>query len=204
MLANDDSKPKVPYKFFVLIAILGMALIVLAVCERFASLKMEADFGWSNTLSFLAPIFLAAAMVERATALIKLAWFGKEQIKIDEKRRSADEERALLEAGDEARRSKVIERIAAANADQKDLDERLASFFAVTSFVLGLLVSTAGFRILGHMVIEDDLGSCQKQVFIAADVLLTGVMIGGGAEPIRELMKLFKAGVEAAITNLKK
>jgi len=60
--------------------------------------------------------------------------------------------------------------------------------------VFGLLASTAGFRIMEFIVDPTSLAgvNCHQQtLFRSVDILLTGALLGGGAEPIHKVITAF-------------
>lgn len=79
-----------------------------------------------------------------------------------------------------------------ANADLKSYKATTKIFSISLLFVLGVIISAAGLRVLlplVDMTVFRDLPVRQKTIFNAIDVIITGALLGGGSKGIHEIIE---------------
>lgn len=209
-----------------LAAVLGIGILVASGIWVFQSVGIREGFGWGDTLQFLAPILLASLLVERAVAVLKTAWREPGESELRTKMESARFTYGLSADAEVSANTPQPSKSKASQAPDSveggptpmsnylTAREKLAAFEAETtvveslaSMVMGLTISAAGLRILDHIASVcgvDALGCGQKSLFIVTDVFITGLAIGGGSAPLRELIKLFTLSVVVTKEKLNK
>lgn len=79
-----------------------------------------------------------------------------------------------------------------AKADLKSYKATTKIFSISLLFVLGVIISAAGLRVLlplVDMTVFRDLPVTQKTIFNAIDVIITGALLGGGSKGIHEIIE---------------
>lgn len=167
--------------------------LILTAAIGLGAVPIRDDFGWADTLEFLAPVFLIALVIERVTEVLIVAWRGPEQSDLANVRKMAAKTLASQSTASAAD-SDGIARAALNELRLQRLEARYrggtATLAISIAFAMGILVSAAGFRVLDGMIATDPEGF-QDKLFIGVDVILTGALVGGGAEPIHRLINVF-------------
>jgi hypothetical protein len=114
------------------------------------------------------------------------------------------------------KRESAVRRLMAANAPPTHPDliaaqDRLTEYKAETlrwtlplGFFLGLLVAASGLRALSQFLdlsaVGTDTGPSQTQLwwFNCGDILFTGALLAGGADPIHKLLDLYRKFIESS------
>jgi hypothetical protein len=123
-------------------------------------------------VQLITPLFLVALFIERALEVFITSWRAPESKSL-ELAAAADSTKELQHSGYKSRTQRI-------------------AFIAGTT--IGVLVSALGIRALGLFVdpvIFDTLPSVQQTLFTIADVLLTGAILGGGADALHKLVLVF-------------
>lgn len=145
-----------------------------------------------DVLQLLGPILLLALFIERALEVLisSLRDEGKElrKARLEEARRSEDPQTVAIETAEAA--------------SYRAQTQRRAGMAAVG---LGILISMSGVRLIESVLGQDfvpDLPSVQRQLFLLVDTVLTGAILGGGAEGIHQVMSLFTDYIGRARDNV--
>ena len=151
------------------------------------------DMGGSDFASRFGVLVFFALLIERTVEIIMSIW------------RSAEANR----------REVAVQRLVAAktppdNQDlinaQKDLVEYKADTLQWTmpvAFALGLLISAFGVRALSQFVDPSTMGAgiqpeAQRWWFNMMDIVFTGALLAGGADPIHKLLDLYRRFLESS------
>ena len=171
---------------------IGFALIVGASIAMWPPLKF-VNLGGADFASRFSVLVFFSLLIERTVEILMSIWRSEEANK-----REAAVQRLLVSS------------TAAANPDLIVAQESLISYKAETmqwtiptGFALGLLVSAFGVRALSQFI---DLTSAgvdappegQLWWFNMSDILFTGALLAGGADPIHKLLDLYRKVVESS------
>jgi hypothetical protein len=142
--------------------------------------------GASDLMERVMPLVLIALFTERALEVFVTAWRGP-----------AEKVLKTVEAADGLEAKKEI-------AAYKGETQRIAF---TAGIALGVLVSATGVRCLALLLYPDEieaLTGTQMYLFNALDVLITGAVIGGGAEGIHKIVKVFTTFLETSSAKIEK
>ncbi len=156
------------------LAFLGLGIIASAVLVIFLNPRLVRfwPFTAGEFVQLIAPLVLVALFIERALEVFITSWRAPES-KTLELAAAADPTKQLQHSGYKSRTQRI-------------------AFIAGTT--IGVLVSALGIRALGLFVdpvVFDALPSAQQTLFRIADVLLTGAILGGGADALHKLVLVF-------------
>jgi hypothetical protein len=192
------------YKLIVLIVVVLM--LVLTFVFYYRNNVKNVPF-WQFDASYiviqLVSLFLVALFIERAVEVLIVVWRdkGKQEIQT-----SIDKERTKTElTATKGIRTISPEEEQAAEAYQNYKTET-KGIAIPTAFVLGVIVSVAGFRILQPLAdpaVFKSLRLSQQALFTCMDILITGALLGGGSKGIHEIIEAFLNTVEKYRENLK-
>jgi hypothetical protein len=167
------------------------ALVIGASVAMWPSLKFVSMTGGDFTSRF-ATIAFFSLLVERTVEIIMSIWRSEEANK-----READVQRLLAAKVDPASDAFI--------ATQSRLIQYKAETLQWTmpvSFALGLFIAAIGVRALSQFVDLTAAGAStpsetQLYWFNMIDILFTGALLAGGADPIHKILDLYRKFVES-------
>jgi hypothetical protein len=167
------------------VVLFGVAVLAtgFAVGSGPAHLPFAPIDGIGDVTQRIAPLFLIALFVERALEVFVTAWRAPE-----ERIRRVARATALGQATPEEEATLVR---------YKSDTQRIAF---VTGIALGIVVSSIGIRALALFMNPEQLAMLsgwQRPALTVVDVLITGAVIGGGADGIHKLIKVFTSFLDA-------
>jgi hypothetical protein len=157
------------------ITILGVLFAVNGNPQQLAFWPLD---GVADCLQRITPLFIIALFVERAIEVFVSPWRSREE--------------ALLRA---ARQRTELGRLA--EADDRTLTTFKADTMRITFAAgvgIGVIVSAVGVRALALFIDPDQIAALagwQRPLFTTVDVVITGLVIGGGADGIHKIVKVF-------------
>jgi hypothetical protein len=171
----------------VLVLVIVLSLILVAVLNP--GLVRFWPMGAGEFLQTIAPVVLVSLLIERTLEVFLTTWRGPEA--------------ARLDLG--ARRAGADAKLAAEQSltAYKAATQRIAF---LSGIALGVVVSALGVRILGLFVdpaVFRSLSALQREWFNAADVLLTGAVLGGGADGLHKIISVFTSFLDATTAKVK-
>jgi hypothetical protein len=135
----------------------------------------------------IVPLFIVALFIERALEVIVTAWRAQE-----ENVRKAMRDTSLGAISPEEKATLV---------KYKCETQRLALLAGIT---LGVVVSAVGIRALALFIYPDQIEALigwQRPLFTSVDVLVTGALIGGGADGLHKLVKVFTTFFDVSVAR---
>ncbi len=182
-----------------------LLLILLAIWLK-PGLVRFWPFSATEFAQQFGPLILIALFIERALEVFLTPLRGGES---DEKTEELKKKKELIEKKETAQATILEDE----RNDVKQKTLELTKYKAgtrqiafVAALVLGILVSALGVRGLGLFVDPAafaDLSAVQRNLFNAVDVLLTGALLGGGADGLHKLVSVFTGYMDAAAKNAK-
>ncbi len=177
-------------------AVLVVALLGLVWLVQPQTLEVK-DLTTDLLKQVLGTLFLIALLVERSLEVIVTAWRGREAavlrlVVLQRARQLVAEQRPANNQPVKTQVDTAVNELHTVETDEekyKNDTQRLAFIVAV---VTGLLISFLGFRTLHRLVVADSINaleSWQRTLFNVMDVLLTGLVIGGGSEGIHKILQ---------------
>ena len=169
----------------VLLSVLGVLFAVFGGPQPLAFWPIE---GTADLLQRIAPLFLIALFVERALEVFISAWRGPE-----ERVRKAARATTL---------GKITPEENARLVEYKSETLRIALSAGIA---LGIVVSAVGVRALALFMYPDQieaLAGWQRSLFTSVDVLVTGAVIGGGADGLHKIVKVFTSFLETSSARI--
>jgi len=161
----------------VLMLLVFVGVVVTAAANPGLVTFLPKDAG--QFLATIAPLVLVSLFIERALEVVMTTWRGPDAARLGQQARRAGN-------GGQGGRSE-----AAALVGYKATTQRIAF---LTGIGLGVVVSALGVRGLGQFVDPvafERLEPFQRDWFNACDVLLTGAVLGGGADGLHKLIVAF-------------
>lgn len=148
-------------------------------------------------LQTIAPLLLVSLFIERVLEVFLTTWRGPAAAQHDLK----------------ARKARVAAKAAEAQPALSSEEQALVAYKATTQRIaflsgiaIGVIVSALGVRALGLFVdpaVFRSLPAIQQQWFNAADVLLTGAVLGGGSDGLHKLVSVFTNFLDATAQRAK-
>jgi hypothetical protein len=172
--------------------LIGLALFVGASIAMWPPLKF-VNLGGADFASRFSVLVFFSLLIERTVEILMSIWRSEEANK----------------------REAAVQRLVASNTAATDralieAQERLINYKAETiqwtmpiGFILGLLVSALGVRALSQFIDLTAAGigappEWQRWWFNFSDILFTGALLAGGADPIHKLLDLYRKFVESS------
>ena len=195
---NENGVEHKPYK--IVLVVLIAALAILAIVLRPKSIPFWPFL--QEIFVVLVVLFLVSLFIERTVEVLMVVWRekGKQELKSN---------LGLARNNPGGRRGKNTHKMTVKEKDAtKNLDIYRAETKAVaipTAFMLGILVSALGFRVLQPIVDPVALGTLPKvqmSMFTGMDVLITGALIGGSSKGIHEVIEAFLNMIERYRKNI--
>lgn len=169
-----------------------VALAVGASTAMWPSLKF-VNLGGADFASRFSALVFFSLLIERTVEILMSIW--------------RSEEAYMREA--------AVQRLVAANTPPTDsgliqAQTNLIQYKAETlqwtmpiSFALGLLISAFGVRALSQFIDPASIGTgasteAQRWWFNMSDILFTGALLAGGADPIHKLLDLYRKFMESS------
>ena len=162
------------------ITVLGVAFAVSGAPQLLTFTPLQ---GLGDLLQRLTPLFVIALFVERAIEVFVSPWRSREE--------------AILRAVRKSPLGKLAE----------EEDRKLTTYKAETKRIafaagvgIGVIVSAVGVRAFASFVDPDQivgLAGWQRPLFMTVDVIITGLVIGGGADGIHKIVKVFTSFLDS-------
>ncbi len=150
------------------------------------------NLGGSDFASRFSTVMFFSLLIERTVEILMTIWRSEKASQLE------DRVRRQVTAG-----------VPANDPAMATAQEALISFKAETmqwtipvGFALGLLVAALGVRVLNQFV-DMPLNTPQEQRwwFNMGDIVFTGALLAGGADPIHKLLDLYRKFVEASASK---
>lgn len=177
------------------LAVALLALVVLLSVILVATLNPGLVRFWPMStgefLQAIAPLFLVSLFIERVLEVFLTVWRGPA---------AAQHELRVRKAKAAAPEHAVEEQALVA---YKAMTQRIAFLAGIA---IGVIISALGIRALGLFVdpaVFRSLSPMQQQWFNAADVFLTGAVLGGGSDGLHKLVSVFTNFLDATAQRAK-
>ncbi len=162
--------------FWMLVGGVVAVLVVITTAPSLVRFSSESVFDLGTTL---APFILVALLIERATEVVVKG--ARMQKKVELKKTNPDANRL----------------------QEFKADTRKITF--LTSFIGGTALAMAGVRIISAFLADDAqfaMGEAQRSIFLSLDVLVTGLVLAGGADGLHKLVSVGTEYLDKAKQNL--
>jgi hypothetical protein len=192
------SRSEVITRWVVGILVIGAVILVI---RGTPSLVIFQVFTTGEFLQEIAPLLLVALFVERALEVFVTAWRGGETDTLRKEAAIAD--KAASEPNADATAKD------AAGTCQKKLvqykgETRRIAFMA--GIAIGTVIAAVGIRAFEIFVDAahfETISSTQQSVFHIVDVIVTGAVIGGGADGLHKVIQVFTNFMESTAQKVK-
>jgi hypothetical protein len=187
------TRPRKPYPLLIGWPLAAAGIVVFWNVLYWQGLKMSVNV--ATLTSLLAPVAFASAVVERAVEILISPWRDAGASKLQKalaalQARPAD----AVRAGDLQAASEALD-------DYRGVTQQYA--FAV-SLLLSLLVSISGVRALQPFLADNalvGLATDQRGFFFTVDVLLTALLLSGGADGVHSIVNAVTSFFDATATK---
>ena len=161
------------------IAILpALGALVLAILLGPEYIRFQ-DLSLEQVLKLLVSLSVVALFVERASYVIVRLKYGPDDVKLKKEVKSLSRNEATTRAG-----SEII-------SDSGRMSGKKLRLSMSASFVIGIIVAWVGVRCVRPLMDPTALGDLvnpwQRNLFSFADIMITGALIGGGADGIYQI-----------------
>lgn len=168
-----------------------LALVVGVSAAMWPSLKFR-DLTGGDFASRFAAIMFFALLIERTVEILMSIWRSAEA-----NRREARVQ-ALVAAGKAADDPALLE----ARTELVDYRAQTLQWTMPVAFAFGLVVAAFGVRVLSQFVDPASAGTnvphAQTWWFNMSDIVFTGALLAGGADPIHKLLDVYRKFMEAS------
>ncbi len=181
-------------KYLVVVAAIGAVALIYWLHPAVIHFK---PYSVADFTQQLAPLALVALFIERSLEVFITVWRGG---RAGELQHDVDNATALPDSD-----PNKIPRLQAANIAFNTYKFATQQIALPSALVLGILISAVGVRGLGNFADLDKLTDhpTQKYLFNAADVLLTGALLGGGSDFVHKVITTFTDLMDATSQKAK-
>ena len=162
-----------------------LALAVGTSTAMWPTLKF-VKMGASDLVSRLSILLFFSLLIERTVEIILSIWRSETSNTLESKLRLALSGRSSSVQPEDAKTALIQYRA-----------ETLQWAMPV-SFALGLLISALGVRALGQFLDQAILLDSQRWWFNFSDIVFTGALLAGGADPIHKILDLYRKVMESS------
>ncbi len=191
-------------KAFAIITLM-LAILIVLVAIWFGPEEIPfLDFSTEFVVQLITAAFLVALFIERTTEVFHNAWRGgeganiaRELIEVKQKHKAANMNDTEI-AG-----QSNVQKLQAKRAIYRSENKRLA---LLSGLILGIIISALGVRLIMPFLeprVIDELSSGHHRLLIGVDVLVTGALLGGGANGLHKVLDLFLKHVDAKREKLR-
>lgn len=153
-----------------------------------------ADYTVSDYVELFTPFILAALLIERALEVLLTVWRGPDAAKL---------ELRIKELQSLKERSELINEEEEKLLTHRNNTKKNAFFLSVT---IGIIISLLGMRVLEMLFDAEAFASLpdfQRIMLQIVDVLITGFLLGGGADGIHKVVSLFTTYMDETKDKIK-
>jgi len=196
---NDSTKS---YRYI----LVGLVLVVLLLVIWFGPESIPfLDFSTEDVIRLITSAILIALFIERTTEVILSAWRGKKRRETAQ--RLDIETRTAKAQGMDENKMATIENYRKETANMEKLRAENQRIALITALALGIFISALGVRLIQPLLdprVIDEMARTQYRFLAGLDVLITGALLGGGANGLHRVLDLFLTAVDRKRGELKK
>jgi hypothetical protein len=163
-----------------------------------------------QAVDLLTNLGVLVLVLERALELYASIWFRKDRIPLDETVSKTDamvdlelKRSAVPETADDAKLASVLETRKTAIENLKEYKQKTMTYTLRVSFIAGVIISIAGFRVLDSLFISDNITGLQLLIYTYVDILLTAGILAGGSNGIHSLSTTLGAFFDSSKDKLR-
>jgi len=185
-----------PFRTAALLIIVGCPVVTLWLKP---GLVRFGQFSAGEFVQLLTPLVLVALFIERALEVFLTPWRAKGSAIIS----TAVKSHAARVAAKEGAAQPALEK---AQTDLMQYKSETQKIAFLASLALGIVIASLGVRGLELFVdpaVFAQLSPYQRGAFQAADVLLTGALLGGGSDALHKLVSVFTNFMETTAKKAK-
>jgi hypothetical protein len=147
-----------------------------------------------RALDLLTNLGVLVLVMERALEIYVSIWFNKDRIEMDESALTAEKMVAVetkkytvsKDSGNEKLNS-ALDKKQDANQILKLYKQKTMTYTLRVSFIVGIIISIAGFRVLDSLFISEQLMGFQLNLYKFTDIFLSAGILAGGSNGIHAL-----------------
>jgi hypothetical protein len=147
-----------------------------------------------QAVDLLTNLGVLVLVIERALEVYANIWFKKDRIPLDTAATKSDKNLDLESKkyvdGKETDKTKLNEAIDEEGTSKTELGNYKIKTMTATlrvSFIIGVIISIAGFRVLDSLFISEGITGIQLRIYNYTDILLTAGILAGGSNGIHAL-----------------
>ena len=185
-------KPGKQWAITYLIALLILALAIVILGLLFETLVFR-PVSVESIVGLLVPLFVIALFLERAQEVFIVTWRRLGRTEIGDKIKLNSEHFQEVKKGKDPKKTEEARQaLITAQADLSRYKEVTARIAFLIGLSAGILISIVGVRVLDPLIDFDTTmaTALQVSVFKFADIVVTGGLIGGGADGIHKLVSV--------------
>ncbi len=161
-----------------IVTVLALGALILSVLLGPEYIQFQ-DVSLEQVLKLLVNLSVVALFVERASYVIVRLTYGSEDVKLEKEIKSLRQNKATTRAG-----SEIV-------SDSGRMSGKKLRLSMSASFIIGIIVAWVGVRCLRPLMDPTAFGDLvnpwQRNLFSFADIMITGALIGGGADGIYQI-----------------
>jgi hypothetical protein len=170
-----------------------VVLVVIVIVLYPPDLVSFSDSNIADYMNLLAPLVLISLFIERALEVFLTVWRGPG---------SSKKELALKQS--KSQPNMQLDSVHDKEDDLLDHKNHTQRLAFMASVILGVIISAMGIRALELFVDADafaELHDFQRVLFQIVDVLITGALLGGGADGIHKIVSAFTTFMDKTKTK---
>lgn len=185
-------KPGKQWAITYLIALLILVLAIVILGLPFKTLVFR-PVSVESIIGLLVPLFVIALFLERAQEVFIITWRRLGRTEIEDKIKLNSEHFQEVKKGEDPKKTEEARQaLITAQADLSRYKEVTARIAFLIGLSAGILISIVGVRVLDPLINFNTTmaTALQVSVFKFADIVVTGGLIGGGADGIHKLVSV--------------
>lgn len=178
-------------RLWIYFAIILMIVMVIISIEYFNPIILKSNIP-SIAVNILISLFIIALLIERSLEVFVITFRNDQYIKL------TDDIARYIEIKSHAENAELnMEELCDKRTKLAGYKNKTQQLTILYGLVLGIIVSLIGFRVLDPFVDSEamkaasvSLTDLQRKILAFIDVLLTGFLIGGGADGLHKLISV--------------
>jgi len=180
---------------------LGIIALVSWLAVRLDFLPLDPRPDLTHLGALFGTLLLASAILERALDVVLSLAFGAKADELDAQIATLQAELDKADCGpDKVQAAKLRDELELVRADRQRNKRETMTWALPMAVAIGVLMSAVGLRALSALADPASLqgiNGMHRQALTVTDIVVTGMLLGGGSEGIHRIVALFRTWTDA-------